>query len=91
MDLSEGGQDGHIALMHHLSVHLEEDAINTAVVANSVSLSRDAMNKIATLRKEMYPVCSLYNIDCNLLVEEQELKRCDALAVSVDFVLTDLL
>lgn len=45
------------------------------------------MNSLATLQKEVYPVCLLHNIGFRMLVEEPKFELSDAHRASGDLVL----
>lgn len=87
--LSSGTPREQSASTADVEVKFEEDVINVAVPSDSFELSEQANSAFAVLKEEMYPVCSLHNMDILELVEEHKCDYGESLRDSVDLVSTD--
>lgn len=79
-----------ITLVYHSKVKVEEFVTDMRVTASSVCLPKDPMKSLATLQNALYPYFSLHNINCCLIINDQEFEHCEAFVASMDFVLAAL-
>lgn len=89
MHIFEGSSGGTIAQKNHSEASLEKDVIDTTERASSLHLPAGAMNALARLRKTMYPVSSLNNIDLRMVFKKYGFQHSMTLAASVKLVLTN--
>lgn len=85
----EGKPGNDIALMHHSKAKVEENVIDITVEASSVRLPKDTIIALASLRKEMLPLCSLYNTSFHIPLKDKDFEHSDSTALSIVLVLAN--